>query len=380
MNPLDARYPFFASAREAVEAAGVSLPTLIAEDAPAVSRGRERVERALMAGDVEPEDPREWTIEEELLSYPIARILVSLVDAPAAVEKYAAAEAATARERLLEDFERADDGLRSVDTPRASFDEVLGEFDLDGVVAEDGGERFWVDVGTYLELADPEWGDRWRLVNRDLAAGRVVVEREELHRLLQAAVEARVADGLPFDVTASPAGETIAEALADEVEQLRDLLAARDPIRDIDTVVPELFPPCMTHLLERVRREATLEPHAGFALTAFLTGIGMDTDEIIDLYRNAAIDEDLVRYQTEYLRDGVGTQYAPPSCATMEAYGDCFPDEQCKSISHPMAYYGTVLAAVDDAEVRDWRERDEAMTDGGVDDEVTTAGGRPNGD
>jgi DNA primase large subunit len=363
MDSLHARYPFFDGARAAVEAADVSLSGLVAEAAPAVERGAERVERALMEGTVAPEDPRRWDARDELLSYPIARILVSLVDSPAAVEKYAAAEAQTAAERFTDDFEADDDGLKSTGRRRVSLDEFLAEFDLAGDVTAESirrgrrPARFRVAVGAYLGLMDPAWGDDWRLVNRELADGRVRVEREELYRLLREAVRARVADGLPFEVRSTAAGEQIADALSESVASLRDLLSDSRAEYDVDTVVPELFPPCMHHLLERVQRGAELPPHSRFSLTAFLTGIGMDTDEVVALYRESAVDEADVRYQTEYLRDAGGTQYPPPSCTTMQAYGDCVnPDERCETISHPMSYYGAALDDADPAEFEDWRE------------------------
>jgi DNA primase large subunit len=368
MRALDAKYPFFESAREAVERDGTDLPTLIAEDAPAVERGLERVERALLAGTVESEEGA-WSTRNELLSYPIARILVSLVDAPAAVEKYAAAEAATARERFEADFERDDDlrtGGASVD-----LDTVLQEFDLaDAVVAESpadrparGEDRYRVAVGTYLRLSEADWGDGWRLVNRELADGRVRVTRAELSRLLEVAVERRVAEGLPFEGIAE--NEALVEALDDKIADLRELLADRSGTRQLDTVVPELFPPCMATLLGKVQRGAELDAErpaeATFALTAFLTGIGMDTDEIVALYRDSSVDAETIRYQIEYLQDTPVTQYPPPSCATMQAYDLCTKEDDerdlCESVSHPMSYYGDALESVEASELDDWRER-----------------------
>lgn len=368
MRALDARYPFFESAREAVERDGTDLPTLIAEDAPAVERGLERVERALLAGTVESEEGA-WSTRNELLSYPIARILVSLVDAPAAVEKYAAAEAATARERFEADFERDDDlrtGGASVD-----LDTVLREFDLAAaVVAESPADRparsedrYRVAVGAYLRLSEADWGDDWRLVNRELADGRVRVTRAELSRLLEVAVERRVAEGLPFEGIAD--NEALVEALDEKIADLRELLADRSGTRQLDTVVPELFPPCMATLLGKVQRGAELDAErpaeATFALTAFLTGIGMDTDEIVALYRDSSVDAETIRYQIEYLQDTPVTQYPPPSCATMQAYDLCTKEDDerdlCESVSHPMSYYGDALASVEASEIDDWRDR-----------------------
>lgn len=370
MDPLHARYPFFEAARTAVASAGVSLANLVAEDAPAVTRGRERVERALLEGVTAPEDPGAWNVLDELLSYPIARILVSLIDAPAAVEKYAAAEAATAHERFVEDF-ATDDDLRSAPAAHADLDDVLREFDLDDDVTPEASERksgvsgpdgYRVAVGAYLTLSSPTWGPKWRLVNRELAAGAVRVERRELYRMLREAVRRRVAEGLPFEgLRDSSDGATIAEELEAEISDLRDLLSDRDEVGEIDTVVPDLFPPCMTGLLEKADRGAPLEPFESFALMAFLTGIGMDADEIIVFCRQSSLDAEQIRYQTEYLRDEAGAQYAPPSCETLHAYGVCQnEDDHWKVAGHPLVYYEKRLTAADDADLTDWREDENA--------------------
>lgn len=378
MDPHFARYPFFDGARAAVGDADISPAKLIAEDAPAVERGLERVERALMEGTVAPEDDRRWTDREELLSYPIARILVSLVDTPAAVEKYAAAEAATAHDRFREDFEADDEGLRSTGVRTVSLDDVLREFDLSGDVrperegpngsgARGGGgggsgrgrrpSHYWVDVGAYLTLSTAEWGERWRLVNRELAAGDVRATDEELRRLLEEAVRRRVAEGLPFAVRGSAAGEEIADALEDEVNALRNLLNDHDVAgrAEIDAVVPALFPPCVTALVERARGGESLPSHSEFSLVSFLVAVGMDATEVTTLLGADGEAKSRMETRVEYLADAEGAQFAPPSCATMQSYGDCVNrDERCETISHPLSYYAGALRDADD--VQDWRE------------------------
>ncbi|MFW5918474.1 MAG: DNA primase [Haloferacaceae archaeon] len=405
MNRRHARYPFFEAAREQVRAAEVTLPELVAADAPAVDRGRERVERALLESTVAPAEPSRWEPREELLSYPIARVLVSLIDSPAAVEKYAAAEAATAIDRLREDLAADDADLRSTTTHRVDLSTFLREFDLDGVVEPETGPRvpeevgtdstgsgsvgsrsidaggarsgersigggaapsdpatarwFRVDVAAYLQLKDDR-GERWRLVNRELADGAVRVEHEELFELLESAVRQRVAEGLPFDVTAGARGEEIADALAPTVADLRELLDERGEIGPIDRVVPKLFPPCMTRLVERARRGVEFDPHESFALMAFLTAIGMTADEIVEFCRTTSLEEEGIRYQTEYLRDDGGTQYPPPSCETLHAYGLCDnEDDHWEVAGHPLVYYRRRLDAADEGELTDWRERED---------------------
>jgi len=377
MDVLDAKYPFFATAREAVADAAVSLPELVAADAPAVERARERVERALMDGTVAAESgafPAEsaYDAQAELLSYPIARILVSLLDSQPAIEKYAAAEAATAIDRIREDL-ATDDELRSMSTPTVALDDVLAEFDLaDAVRAErsrsDPGtgsgrdpEHYWIAVGPYLRLTSPSWGESWRLVNRALADGEVRVSREELLDALEAAVEERVREGLPFELAA---GEGIAAELESGVADLKRLLSERTYAGPVDVVAPDLFPPCMRNLIDRAERGTDLSPPESFALMAFLVGIGMSPDEVVAFCADTSLDAEGIRYQTEYLSDDRGTQYPPPTCETLANYGICHNEEDHMQVAaDPLAYYERRVSEAD--EITDWREENANAAEAG---------------
>ncbi|MFB6163688.1 MAG: DNA primase regulatory subunit PriL [Haloarculaceae archaeon] len=368
MKALHARYPFLAAAREAVEAEGVDLATLVATDEAVVERGLERVEWALTEGTVG--EPHRRT-RVELLSYPVARVLVSLVDEHILLRRYTRAEAHAAYERFAEEL-AATRQFQSTRTERLERADLLAEFDLvDSVHERESGaaEPFAVDVGAYLELAAGEWGDEWRLVNRPLADGRIPVDDDELMVLLRRAVQRRVADGLPFQVP-----DAIADELTDEVERVRELLSDLDLTREIDTVVPELFPPCMKHLLDAVQKGEHLEHHSRFAIAAFLTGIGMTTDEIVELFQvNPGFGEEQTRYQVDHIRGATSpTEYSTPACATMQSYGDCVgKDDVCTEVineSHPLNYYEHRLDQADEDELADWREQGEtdgSETDGG---------------
>ena len=353
MKPLHARYPFLDAAREAVEAADVDLATVVAREDAVVQRALARVEGAIHDGTVGEPHRRPRV---ELLSYPVARVIVSLVDEHVCTRKYARAEAATAYDRFSEDF-TADDALKSTQTEQLSLDALLTEFDLARAVRETP-DGYRVDVGAYLNHAADQREDEWRLVNRDLADGEVPLAEDELLVLLRQAVGHRIEDGLPFDVPAP-----IADPLAEELDHVRELLADLDLTRDIDTVVPEMFPPCMKYLLDQVQKGDHLEHHSRFAIAAFLTSIGMDTDEIVDLFQvNPGFGEEATRYQVDHIAGETSpTEYSPPSCATMQSYGDCVNmDDLCETISHPMAYYEAKLDDSDEEELTDWRERQDA--------------------
>ena len=351
MERRHARYPFLDDARAAVEQADLDLLSLARDDEQVLERATERTERALTDGTVG--DPHRAT-RIELLSYPLARVLVSLVSEHVLTRKYARAESAAAHERLTAAEHQRE--LKSTREERLTTADLLREFDLARHVHEVGGDSgadYRVDVGTYLDLAADMWGDEWRLVNRALADGMVPVSHAELGDLLRKAIEQRVAEGLPLTVP-----DPIADALTETVAEIRETLSELELTRDIDTVVPERFPPCMKALLDSVQKGEHLPHHSRFAITAFLASIGMSTDEIIDLYMvNPGFGEEMTRYQTDHIRGETSpTEYSPPSCATMQSYGDCVNmDDRCETISHPMAYYEKALDDADE-ELTDWRE------------------------
>ncbi|OVE83426.1 DNA primase regulatory subunit PriL [Natronolimnobius baerhuensis] len=358
MQRLHARYPFLEAARDTVATETVDLATVVEQDRAVVDRARQRVIAALDDGTVGDahRDPR-----IELLSYPVARVLVSMVDERVLVRKYARAESATAYERFTTDLEDTTE-LKSVETTGLDLDELLAEFDLEDAVEdvtpiESDDTTYRIDVGQYLLLAEDLYDDRWRLVNQPLNRGAVPVSEADLLTLLREAIRSRIDEGLPFDVP-----ETIAASLEADAEEIRDVLADLDLTREIDTVVPDLFPPCMKALLDQIQKGEHLPHHSRFAITAFLTSIGMSTDDIVDLYRvNSSFGEEMTRYQTDHIGGETSpTEYSPPSCATMQSYGDCVnKDDLCEQIPHPMAYYEERIDDADDDELEDWRGNDD---------------------
>ncbi len=337
MEALHARYPFLDAAREAVESADVDLASAITDEGPIVARAYDRVRGAIEDGDIG--EPHRST-RVELLSYPVARVLVSLVDEPGLVECYARAEATTAFERFRAASEGAE--LRSVASNDLDMDDLLRELDLArrverGDSSDPDGRDVRVDVTAFLDLTGELGEEEWRLSRRALADGWVVVSHRELEALLQEAIRSRVADGLPLSVP-----DPIADALTGEVEEIQSLLADVDRSWNIDAVEPDRFPPCVSALLERVRAGDSLPRHSRFSLVTFLATAGMETDAIVDtVVEGSSVSADELIEQVTHLREDEGASiYPPPSCATMQAYGDCVNmDALCETIAHPMSYY-----------------------------------------
>lgn len=341
MDARLARYPFLSAAREAVMADDADLPGIVGDGANRiVERAMDRVETAIETGTVggPVRDPR-----IELFAYPVARVLVSLVNDPGLTRRYAQAEAETAIDRLRTDQEEAT--LRSVDREPLTVDTLIEEFDMADVV--EGTEHgYRIGVATYLSLADGLDDERWRLVAREVADGAVPVTDAEFKELLREAIRDRVAEGLPLAV---PDG--IAAALEHRVTDLRSRLADHGADWEFDAVDPALFPPCIDALLDRARAGGELREHSRFALASFLATVGMPSEVITSrLAEHPALSEEAAASLVDHVAGAAGSEYPPPSCATMVAYGDCVnQDALCDRIGHPLEYYERRLDGADPA-------------------------------
>lgn len=340
MDAYHARYPFLDAARDAVADADVDLGALVRTDNAAVERARERVTRALTEGTVESEhrvSPR-----TELLSYPIARVLVSLLDTPGAIEKYATIEATTAHTRVVEELSTDTDRIRDTAPDRSlSLETMLAELGLDADVQRSDRSQhpettaYRVSVGRYLQLT-PD-GDEWTLAQRELSDGSVFVSQSELLELLRKAIEVRVLDGLPFEVPAE-----IADPLHPAVREIHDRLVGVEYPRNIDRYEPEALPDCIAGLLERAN-DAELDRLERFTLISFLSGVGLAPETIVSV---CGVDDDQFAYATERLA-GQAIPYPPPSFDTMRAYGIC--DGTHPDHDHPLEAYAARLSSASEA-------------------------------
>lgn len=315
-------YPFTGEASEHVRRSGFSLEDLIEKPhlQPVRRRAVERVQGAI-GGDIpDSRASTEPQLLTELLSYPLARVIVSCLGDDLLVRRYAVAEAKLAYSRMQRD---KDDLLA-----------LAADLGFDPRGAEPWKLHFSEYIGSAHRMRSP----KWKLVNRDLKDGFLTVTKEELARLMEEKVRDRVLKGLPLEV-----GEEICQKLEEYVGPLRsDLESLKAQSRvDLGKVTESAFPPCIKKMLEQVAANANLAHSARFALTSFLLQINMTIDQIVGLFNTSPdFDQEKTRYQVEHIAGSSGTRYKPPSCATMATYGNCpGEDDLCRRIRHPLSYY-----------------------------------------
>jgi DNA primase large subunit len=190
-------------------------------------------------------------------------------------------------------------------------------------------------VINYVELVPHLRDPRWRLVNRDVQQGSVSLNPQEIDELIRERIRIIIADRLPLRV---PSGicERLAP-IASEIVALRQ----QQILEQFGEIKEEAFPPCINALIRAVTEGTNLTHMGRFAITSFLHTIGMNVAQIADVFAQAPdFDPDMTMYQVEHISGRGGTEYTPPSCATMRTFGLCANrDSNCERINHPLSYY-----------------------------------------
>lgn len=317
-----AKYPFIQEASRFVKEHEYSIEDIVSK--PAYGRVRDRAKKRVLeaiSGDSPKEDVSSQP-EIELLSYPLARMLVSIVQDPYLLRRYGLWEAKRAYSFLV-----------------GEKDDVLVDIGKDfGVQARVEGKDFVTHFTDYLRYSASLKDLSWKLISRKMIKGMVYVPRDSYARLLEEAIREKTQANM------SQVPESMAVPLAPYVEEIKaalNLLKGQMNLVVDGEVYRDAFPPCMNYLLSELQRGVNLPHTARFALTSFLFSIGYDKDQIMDLYRMAPdFREDLTRYQVEHITGGGGTEYTPPSCKTMTTYGNCYGKNQmCEWVNHPLNYY-----------------------------------------
>jgi DNA primase large subunit len=192
-----------------------------------------------------------------------------------------------------------------------------------------------VPVITYVELASGQRDPKWRLVNRIIDRGQVRVDPDEGDALLRERIRIVLSRSLPL-----PVPQSLCAALSREVDGI-SAAYQEAMLQEFGAVEESAFPPCIRALMEAITKGTNLPHTARFAMTAFFHTIGMSVPGIVELYCRAPdFDVTKTMYQVEHITGRGGTEYTPPSCATMRTYGLCSGrDAVCERVSHPLSYY-----------------------------------------
>lgn len=295
-----------------------------------IDRAKGRIRDAIKNGVVEArlDDP-----SVEIMSFPVAIILVKALGDRFLYRRFATAESKRASRQLEKEGNN-----RLLFIARESFGWKLALNDGEDSLIH----PFILHFIDYIRNSTGFHEPRWKLVNKSVKDGYVRISKADATRLMEVEVERIVMQDLIVEVDVN-LPEQLKKDLQDVqavFEENRGKIGSEELPKEI---VIEAFPPCIRRAYEGLisgRRASHMER---FAVTSFLINIGMDIDRIVRLFVSVSdFDEELTRYQVEHIagQRGGRTRYTSPTCSTLKTHGVCMnPDNICNGLRHPLVYY-----------------------------------------
>jgi len=249
----------------------------------------ERIRQGVFGGKISADLTQE---DVDILAYPTALMLISSVGDDRTRRRYALAEAKRAYELLRYE---TPEKLLQIATGSFSWDAKLVERDVGGTHFE-----FALHFRFYVRNSARIHDLRWKLVNRVLTEGYVLLPREDFARLLEEEVQGRVLEKTADKTVALP------DELARRVEPLCSMLRARSQHLAADemphAVMASAMPPCMRNLLSLLQTSKHISHMGRFAMAAFLLNIGTNEEDLLKMFKAFSdFDERIARYQVEHI-------------------------------------------------------------------------------
>jgi len=330
-----AKYPFIRGAGEVAEKYGLSFEDLTKpENRAIINRAIIRVNdslvRSMTISNVD-------NVPEEVISFAVAMMYVMRIGDKWLAKKFAYAESLRAWDFLQQESKNRliylADAQFGWDVKSTTPEEMESEKEYSGILCD-----YKIYFANYLDGAKNFHEAEWKLVNRLVNNGYVYVTRKNLARLMRSMVNDVILNKLSLKVDVS-----LPQELEERVPNILEVMERTRPKpNDVypEQIIESRFPPCIRYLLSKLRAGTNLSHNERFLLTTFLLKIGMDVDDVIDLYDvSPDFKRSITKYQVEFLRGkDEEIKYAPPKCDNIRSQGMCKKDGSCRWF-HPLSYY-----------------------------------------
>jgi len=312
------RYPFTKTAKELMSARAVNIDFRVME------RATKRVADGILRESIPTlETSDRELLEAELLSYPVARMIVSSFESPFR-HRYANGEVSRVRSYLFPPG--------ASDPDMAEAERLAKELGIDHRGNVMSLRSYLLNVPKELDC---------RLILQKVQEGNVILDDRKFLLVVSEAVRNLVETGLPIMPDSIPVElkKDIQTAIKDVEVQLKDLQEAQQQRAAIAARASGVMAPCMTKIIERARAGENLPHFARVAIANYLIKIGKPIDDVVEIFSHTPnFNDKTTRYQLEFIQK---KGYSPPSCQNMDTYGLRLPECHCLGatrIKNPMQY------------------------------------------
>jgi DNA primase large subunit len=273
--------------------------------------------------------------EVELLSFPVAVMMIIYLKDKLLKKRYALAEAKRAYHLLRQENEE------KITTIAKRFNLSTKQVKTYIKNLETTSSGFYLDFANYLKNTGIFHERKWKLVNRTMQHGEVQVTKDEVARLVAEEIRAHMEEKLDVKTDLE-----LPQDIVDRIEKLKQRHLALRKMQEEEMpkeTVVDAFPPCVQKLYKTALEKGHLSHIERFTLTSFLLNAGMPVEKVVECFRPASdFSEKMTRYQVEHIAGGrgAGQKYVPPKCDTLRTHGICTGgDEICERAWRPLRYY-----------------------------------------
>ncbi len=325
-----AKYPFLKETAEYIKPLDLQIDDLrsVGMD-QLLKRAEERVNEAIEYRVVTRDRKK---LDLEILSFPVAILLVVATENSLIKKRYALAEAKQASSDLALE-------------PKEKILKIAADFDwrimLTAKESSESPAEFTVHFTDYLRNTSHLHDKKWKLTNSILSKGNIYLNKKDVARLLQEEIRRRIEKRLEAKLP-NPPPEIV--LVAERIKKLAAEKLGQGEMEEFPKVVIQAaFPPCINALYADAAQAHHLSHIGRFTLTSFLVNIGMTPEAVNELFKTFSdYNERLTRYQIEHIAGerGSGTRYTSPQCSVLQTHGVCKNrDDLCRRIYHPLGYY-----------------------------------------
>ena len=327
-----AKYPFLADAGQYLKDKGFTLTQFGVDPdlKELISKAYERIQVAadgkIYKSDlIDNQVSKEAALPREVFSFLLAIVLLKLSGMHTLIKRFSLAEARRAEKYLEKDLANISDESKNQLAVRVIDD-------LFSIKVQKQDDYFIIPVSDYLKHSINFHEREWKLINRHVENGNVLLSPHETVRLIRKELGTYINSKIVNAKT-----PTMIPGFEDSVNRLV-LLSKKFKTF---TVTTGENPPCIKHALDILEKGENL-PHSGrFMLATFLLSKGQTVQQIAPLFKNAPdYNERVTLYQLNHLAgtSGSGTQYSCPSCEKLKTQSLCFATSECNNIITPLQF------------------------------------------
>ena len=332
-----AKFPFLRETAEYIKPLDLQIDDLRSRGMDQLlKRAEERVNEAIEYRSVTRDRKK---LDLDILSFPVAILLVVATENSLIKKRYALAEAKQATSELALE-------------PKEKVLKIALDFDwkiaLTPKESSQAPAEFTVHFTDYLRNTTHLHDKKWKLTNSILQKGNIYLNKKDVARLLEEEIRKRIEKQLEAKLPNYPPEITL---VAERIKKLAQEKLGQGEMEEFPKVVVQAaFPPCINALYADAAQSHHLSHMGRFTLVTFLVNIGMSPENVNELFKSFSdYNERLTRYQIEHIAGerGSGTHYTSPQCAVLQTHGVCKNrDELCRRIYHPLGYYKRKQAQV----------------------------------